>query len=67
MLSILTITTYMAMDEEYEQMVAYVMPVTTIEDVFLGPLTFGLIGDGVGWNEKGKVKFFPWKIAEIEW
>jgi len=57
----------MAMDEEYEQMVAYVMPVTTIEDVFLGPLTFGLIGDGVGWNEKGKVKFFPWKIAEIEW
>ncbi|HDN95657.1 MAG TPA: hypothetical protein ENG71_01130 [Thermoplasmatales archaeon] len=34
---------------------------------FLGPLTFGLIGDGVGWNEKGKVMFFPWKIAEIEW
>ena len=33
----------------------------------LGPLTFGLIGDGVGWNKNGKVMFFPWKIAEIKW
>jgi len=32
-----------------------------------GPLTFGLLGDGVGWSGDAKVKFFPWQFVEIEW
>jgi len=32
-----------------------------------GPLTFGLLGDGIGWDGGAKVSFFPWQLFEIEW
>ncbi len=32
-----------------------------------GPLTFGLLGDGIGWSENGRIAFFPWSITEIKW
>ena len=32
-----------------------------------GPLTFGLLGDGISWDGQSNVKFFPWKFFEIKW
>ncbi len=32
-----------------------------------GPLTFGLLGDGIAWVGDANIKFFPWSIFKNQW